>query len=105
MQFPSVIDIIAILPLDFPNIMRFFGSAKILSLPPEMFYAHCLTSALNSELWQPPLVSVAHNISSRGHPPVAETTQNKTNQAISISVNIDVDADGLLIHKVNGPLE
>ena len=73
----------------------FFGSAKILNLPPEMFYAQCLTSALNSERWQPPLVSVAHNISSTGPPPVAETTQNKTYQAISISDNIDVDADGL----------
>ena len=70
--------------------------SKILNLRPEMFYAQCLTSALNSERWQPPLVSVAHNISSTGPPPVAETTQNKTYQAISISDNIDVDADGLL---------
>ena len=77
--------------------------SKILNLRPEMFYAQCLTSALNSERWQPPLVSVAHNISSTGPPPVAETTQNKTYQAISISDNIDVDADGLLIHKANGP--
>ena len=55
-----------------------------------MFYAQCLTSALNSERWQPPLVSLAHNISSTGPPPVAETTQNKTYQAISISDNVNI---------------